>query len=81
VVADGRESPEYQDFVQPPAFSADSKHVAYAVEKDEKWRLVLDGQERALYDSTYPPVFSSDGKHVAYAARRGSKWRLVVGRR
>jgi hypothetical protein len=42
VVADGRESPEYQDFVQPPAFSADGKHVAYAARKGSKWRLVVE---------------------------------------
>jgi hypothetical protein len=80
MVVDDREGSEYQDFRQPPAFSPDSKQVAYAAEKDEKWRLVLGGQEGALFNDMWPPVFSMDGKHVAYAARKGGKWRMVLDR-
>jgi hypothetical protein len=71
------ESADYED-LRPPVFSANGKHLACAVEKDEKWRLLLDGHAGELYDGMQSPVFGSDSKHLAYPARKGGKWRLVT---
>ena len=60
--------------------SPDSRHVAYAVKREEKWLVVVDGVEGKKYDGILEgmPVFSPNSKRVAYVAQRGGKWLVVI---
>lgn len=60
-----------------PAFSADSRHVAYAARTSDKWVVVLDGQEGTPYEMVTGVTFSPDGRHLAYSAYRNHKAYLV----
>ena len=59
------------------AFSADSRHLAYAARRGGQWRVVVDGREGAAYAGIGELVFSDDGSRVAYAAERGGQWFIV----
>jgi hypothetical protein len=72
-----------------PVFSLDSKHIAFAVGKDMKWHLSVDGKSlTGRYDPAFvvagdgpggdvmildPPGFSADGKHVFAIGYRAVK--------
>ena len=58
--------------------SPDSKRVAYAAQRGDKWLAVVDGVEGKEYDGAGTLVFSPDSKRVAYAAQRGDKWLAVA---
>jgi len=47
VVTDGSEGREY-DLTSAPVFSPDSRHLAYAAEKDSQWSIIADGKEIAV---------------------------------
>lgn len=61
-------------------FSPDSRHIAYAAMRRDKWFVVLDDIEYEPYDDIgkTSPVFSPDSKRIAYGARRGREWFAVV---
>ncbi len=63
-----------------PAFSPDSRRVAYVAARGGKWLVVVDGVEGKEHDGIVAgsPVFSADSKRVAYAARRVAKQLVVV---
>jgi hypothetical protein len=64
----------------PIAFSPDSAHVAWVVQKGEQYRVTVD-------ESKWPPLeaaavgapqFSPDSRHVALAARIRTGWTMFV---
>lgn len=64
--------------VGSPAFSADSRHLAYAAKNRSKWTMVCDSQECDWYDEIWDPVFAPLGEGLAYAAFRRGKWFIVA---
>jgi Tol biopolymer transport system component len=58
-VVDGKAGKKY-DFIGPPVFSPDGKHVAYSAYKYDKWLVVLDGVEGKSYDGMFTPGYPSD---------------------
>ena len=76
LVIDGK---EIEGGVMAPAFSADGKHTAYAVKKDEKtYVVVLDEKPGKEYNLLARPVFSPDSKHMSYLAESGKDWFVVT---
>jgi dipeptidyl aminopeptidase/acylaminoacyl peptidase len=71
VVVDGNGGPAF-NWVGKPAFSGDSRHVAYAAKPDNKqFMIVTDGERGATFTHLISgPVFSADGR-LAYAAAPG----------
>lgn len=49
-------------------FASSGQTEIYKVQKDDKWVVVIDGQESALYDDVANPTFSLDGTQFAYSA-------------
>jgi roadblock/LC7 domain-containing protein len=81
VVVDGAGGKEFDGIMAgTPVFSPDSKRVAYAAERGDKWVVVVDGAEGKEFDGIMAgtPVFSPDSKRVAYAPERGNKRMAVV---
>ena len=63
------------------AVSSDNRRVAFAVKRDDKQFVVMDGKEGKEYHEIgdgQTLVFSPDSKRLMYWARRGSKWLMVV---
>lgn len=54
-----------------PAFSPDSRRLAYAVQEGRKWRVIVDDQPGPLVDGVSDPIFSADSNHSAYHATEG----------
>ncbi len=76
-------TPEYRDqqFPFDFHFSPNGHTVAYSVKKNNKFAMVINGQEGEWYDETDPDVvFSPDGNHVAYWAKDGGKEFVVLDR-
>ena len=44
--------------------------MAYAAQRDEKWRVVVDGKEGPEYDDVSELLYSRDGRRLAYVAGR-----------
>lgn len=61
-----------------PTFSPDSKHLAYAAERDGKFFVVTDGKAGPAYDWVIATVFSPDSKRLAYVAGKNNKKFVVV---
>jgi Tol biopolymer transport system component len=77
-VVDNQIGKAYQH-VGKPAFSPDSKHVAYATVRAGKLMVVTDGVEGEDFDEVNDYFqFSADGKRMAYVAKREGKEFLVV---
>jgi hypothetical protein len=49
-------------------FAKNGDTEIYKVQKDDKWVVVIDGQESAAYDDVANPTFSEDGSQFAYSA-------------
>lgn len=49
-------------------FATNGRREIYKIKRDEKWIVIVDGQESAAYDSVFNPIFSDDGEQFAYAA-------------
>lgn len=62
------------------AFSPDGRHVAYALRRKGRDRLVLDGTEIADHDTflNRPVVFSPDSRRLAYGVAVGRGNAMVV---
>ena len=57
--------------------SPDGRQVAYAVQSDEKWQVVVGRDHGKAYESIGGLMFSPDGMRVAYAAKAGRKTFVV----
>jgi len=70
VVVDGNPGPAYDKIIDPPRFSPDGKHVAYAAYKNDsdKSCLVVDGKECPECEWVDSITFSPNSEHVAYVA-------------
>lgn len=79
VVVDGVAGAQY-DSIMPGTlvFSADSKHVAYAVVRGGKQLFVVDGEEFKECDAVSGFVFSDNSKHFAYSGTREGKSFVAV---
>ena len=91
VVTDGSEGREY-DLTSAPVFSPDSRHLAYAAEKDSQWSIIADGKEIAGYAAivsqdhigaddryTYPEPcrFDAVGNLLFIGVREGQIYRVI----
>jgi Tol biopolymer transport system component len=62
-------------------FSPDSARLVFGARRDNKWYVVVDGQELGPYEflgSATGLQFSPDGKRLAFAALVEKKWRVIV---
>ena len=71
VIPEGYESEEFY-------FSEDGRRLAYAVKKDGKVFLVLDGKESQRYNDLHRVVFSPDSKTVAFRAMNQGQESVVI---
>jgi Tol biopolymer transport system component len=78
-VADGNAGKAYCD-IREPTFSPDSRRFAYVARQDDKWLVVVNGNEQKAYDEIGEEslTFSPDSRRFAYWARSGGKWFVVV---
>ena len=63
-----------------PAFGNDGR-LCYPAERNEKWFVIVDGQEGEPFEKVGSLTLSADGKHVAYAGRIGDRWTDGCSRR
>lgn len=68
-----KKAPAAQNQNQAPSFfkslfASNGQKEIYKIQKDDKWVVVIDGQESAAYDDVANPTFSSDGEQFAYSA-------------
>ena len=61
-----------------PVFSPDSRHMAYAAQVGDQWRVVVDGVEGPLGDGVSEVLFSADSEHYLYRIDRGSRQTVIV---
>ena len=88
LVIDGVKTPVYEDIARDHiVFSADSRHVAYPVRQDGRWKVVVDGTAPSVPSTVGPECdgimsgslkFSDDGRHVMYVGKVGEVARLFV---
>ncbi len=81
VVVNGVKTGPYETVVEGSlAFSSDSKHFVYKVERHDEFFFVRDGKEGTHYQDALQvtAVFSPDNNHFAYAAEMDSKRMIVV---
>ncbi len=79
IVLDGKRGRTYDGIaIGALAFSADSRHLAYAARRGKHWRVIVDGREGPPFDGIASLSYSADSAHVAYAAQRGRSWHVVV---
>lgn len=86
---DGRELGPY-DLVRGFEFSPDTSRYAFAMRRDGKTFLVVDGERGPAYDplddddfgcAARTLAFSPDGRDVAYWARLHGSWRVFLDRK
>jgi hypothetical protein len=88
LVIDGVKTSVYEDIARDHIiFGADSRHVAYPVRQNGKWKVVVDGTSPLFQSSVGPDCdgimasslkFSDDGRHVMYIGKVGEVSRLFV---
>ena len=82
VVMDGHEHKGYLRITEKSlVFSPDSRHLAYLASRDERWAVVVDGEEQQHYYGIRPIIFfSSDSQRLAYVVHQevggGDGWPL-----
>lgn len=79
VTCDDRRGPAF-DRVGTPVFSSDSRHVAYAAGKADKWWVVCGTSQFGPYDEVADLRVSNEGR-PAFRAREGKTWSVVLGDR
>ncbi|MGA2639699.1 MAG: hypothetical protein ABSG21_02200 [Spirochaetia bacterium] len=83
VVINGKRGKEYDGDVYGrifPVFSPGGKRMAFAVSREEKRVMIVDGIEGKMYDYVSSPIFSPDGKKVAYIAYTEEGTLIVDGK-
>src|SRR6056297_1965200 len=60
--------------------SPDNRRVAYAIKKDDRWAVIIDGDKQKKYVNMMEnfPIFSPDSEKVAYVAKKNDKAVVVV---
>lgn len=58
--------------------SPDGQKIAYAINKDSGWAVVVNGQVGPVYDSLSPVMFSPDSEHFAYTGKKNNQDVVVV---
>jgi WD40 repeat protein len=77
VIIDGVKDNKYTD-AHSALYSTDSKRLAYAARKVDKWVVVLDGIEGGEHDKVTSLAFSQDSRHFTYTATKDGKHFLVT---
>jgi WD40-like Beta Propeller Repeat len=81
VTIDGRRTTGYRAIAAwSMAFSADSRHLAYAARTNGHWPVIHRGRPGPAWDGIGEIVLSDSGR-LAYAAERGGRWRVIVDSR
>ena len=88
LVIDGVKTPVYEDIARDHVvFSSDSRHVAYPVRQNDRWKVVVNGTVPPVQSTAGPECdgilsgslrFSDDGRHVMYVGKVGDVSRLFV---
>lgn len=79
MVVDGKVSPPYEAVLLSwQTFSADSKHVHYAIARNGKQVPVVDGKELGAVDAVGDMRFSPAGDRFAYIVLEGSSSHVIV---
>ena len=66
IVLDGKRGRTYDGIsIGALAFSADSRHLAYAARRGDHWRIVVDGREQQPFDGIGALRYSPDSAHLA----------------
>lgn len=73
----GKKGGDY-DEISGLCFSSDSSKYAFAAQKENSWRIVVNGKEGPVFDRVVAPKFSPDGKFVVYRVRKEGKRFVVV---
>ena len=70
------------EIMELPFFSPDGTKVAYAVPKDGKWTIMVNGEGGKLYDDVmlfpFSNPFSPNSKKLAYIAQKDGKFFVVI---
>ena len=61
------------------AFDATGEHVAFAMNRQGQWHMMVDGQLGPSCEYVWPPSISEAGGTVAYAVLTGDEYAVVVG--
>lgn len=79
-VIDNKPQPFYDDFFSRRlAFSADSKHVAYAARRADGWRIIINGAEHGPFDHVIDgPVAAPVGASFVSAVLHQGQYRVVL---
>jgi WD40 repeat protein len=80
VVLDGKKGPKQRVIWAGPAFSSDSKHLAYSGEDSAGHRVFLDGTPGPYYSEVSEVAFSGDGQTLGYLAQERDTWKVFVNR-
>ncbi|MSV27899.1 MAG: hypothetical protein EXQ52_04025 [Bryobacterales bacterium] len=72
---------ESYDEVAGLAFSADSRHIAFAARRGRTWKVVFDGKESSGWAAVGQsgPIIAPDCKSCVYSAMRDGEWYVVFG--
>jgi Tol biopolymer transport system component len=81
VVAGDKRGPADYEAVQPPVWSPDGKHIAYAATWKFRFIVVKDDAKAEQFDAVGPPVWSPDSAKVAFAAKKEGKWYICIDHR
>ncbi|MFC1582770.1 WD40 repeat domain-containing protein [Planctomycetota bacterium] len=77
MVVDRRESKPYHS-ISLPVFSPDSERIAYYVDDNRKWRVIVDGEGHPGFDRISRLRFSPNSRHIAYEARKDNREFVVL---
>ena len=61
-------------------FSPDGQHLAWSVQRSNRWQVIVDGKTGPLFDQIGEGSFrfSSNSQHTAYFANQGGSWMGVL---
>ncbi len=76
IVILGRPPSEEFDRAGLPVLTRDGTGLAFWMQKENRFCVVIRGAATPFYDDVSDPAFSFDGATAAYATRTGKKWTL-----